>query len=353
MVQNIQCPNCGANMHFNSEKQNMHCDYCGTELSVEEVSGEEREKEREEEKEEAKEKTEQKKPEGNFKVYKCPSCGAELLTDEYTAATFCNFCGNSSLIEDRLTGELMPEQVIPFKISKEKAKEIYKKWTKKGLLTPKSFARQSTIEKIGGIYVPFWLYDYHSRAKLTAACTRVRREVHGNTEYIHTDNFRVVRDVDTEYLKVPADASKKMPDDIMDKLEPFHYTDMTGFEMPYLSGYSAERYNYSSSEISPRVEARINDYIYSLARDSISGYSTVAVTDQDIHHRNEDAKYTLFPVWMLSYKFNNQNYIIAINGQTGKIVGSLPISKKRSAAWFFGITIVLSIIFYIIGRLFG
>lgn len=344
MVQVIKCPSCGANMRFDAERQKMHCEYCDREIDVQDIGDGSDDQEEEEE---------DSGGTADFKIYTCPNCGAELLTDEHTIATFCNFCGDSSLIEDRVQGELMPAQLIPFKISKEEAKDIYKAWTKKGLLTPGDFKKASTIEKISGVYVPFWLYDYHSRAKLTAVCTRVRREVHGDVEYIHTDNFRVVRDIHADYLKVPADASKKMPDDIMDKLEPFHYGDMQGFEVPYLSGYLAEKYNYTSEELASRIETRVNEYIYKAARDTINAYSTVNIVDRDTRLQRKNAKYTLFPVWMLNYRYKGKDYIIAINGQTKKIVGSLPISKQRAAGWFFGITIVGSAVLLLLGGIFG
>lgn len=340
MVKIIKCPGCGANMQYNAQKQKMYCDFCETELPVEDV-------------EEIKSENKNESKSGDFKSYKCPSCGAELLTDEYTSATFCNFCGNSSLIEDRLLGELMPAQLIPFKINKQEAMNIFKNWTKKGLFTPKGFRKQSTIEKISGIYVPFWLYDYHSRAKINANCTRVRREVIGNTEYIHTDNFKVTRDIDTEYLKVPADASIKMPDDVMDKIEPFDYKEMIDFDMPYLSGFLAEKYNYSSEELAQRVETRVDDYICKAVKDTIQGYSTINVINQDTWQNRKCAKYTLFPVWLLNYRYMSKDYMFAINGQTGRIVGALPLSKGRAISWFAGVSIVSFAILMIIGGIFG
>ncbi|MFA9376797.1 MAG: hypothetical protein ACERKZ_08580 [Lachnotalea sp.] len=307
-------------MTFDSEKQQLVCPHCNTLKSVEEMGSNLDESTME------------------VKSYHCPTCGAELVTDVNTTATFCNYCGNSALIESRIIQD-RPSAVIPFSTSKEEAKAAYLKWCKKGMLTPKSFITQNTIEKISGIYVPFWVYDYDTEVSLRADCTRVRVERHGDTEYTHTDHFDVYREVKTSYNKVPADASEKMDDDIMDKLEPFNYNSLKQFEIPYLSGFLSEKYSYTSEEMRERVEKRINQYASSAARNTISGYATTNVIYEDIRLNNISAKYILLPVWILNYRYLGKNFVFAMNGQTGKVVGDLPISKAKMTGWFTGITV--------------
>ena len=97
-----KCPNCGAAMEFDSDTQKLGCKRCGTQIDVETyekdsaASGEQREKV------------------PNMKIYNCQSCGAQLVADEYTSATFCSYCGNPTLVEDRLQGEFKPQLIIPF-----------------------------------------------------------------------------------------------------------------------------------------------------------------------------------------------------------------------------------------------
>lgn len=124
-----------------------------------------------------------------MKIYNCQSCGAQLVADEYTSATFCSYCGNPTLVEDRLQGEFKPQLIIPFKINKEQAVDIYRKWLKKGPLTPKELSTSSTIEKISGVYVPFWLYSYNARTQMNAHANKVRTTRRGDTEYTYTDHL--------------------------------------------------------------------------------------------------------------------------------------------------------------------
>lgn len=349
MVRSYECPGCGAAMEFNAEKQKMVCSHCGTACTVEELDNiREYDVEREDE---VSGEFEENGERGDFKVFTCPSCGADILTDENTSATFCSFCGRPNLMEDRLTGVDMPSVVIPFKIEKDSAKEKYRSWAKKGLLTPSEFYKDSTIEKISGIYVPFWLYDYNARIDLTAECTKVRHERRGDYRYTYTDYYMVTRDVEADYERIPVDASEKMADDVMDKLEPFSYQDMTQFQMPYLSGYYSEKYNYTADEMSARAEKRIRDYILQTTRNTISGYSTVNIRHSNSRLHKIKAEYGLMPVWILNYRYKEKDYMFTLNGQTGKIVADKPISKGKVGAWFGGLTAVIFTILMIIGQL--
>lgn len=352
------CPNCGSVMEFNSEKQKMECVHCGYEATVEEVQKLYQSVHKDDFNSDTAESdmgnaADSGQRSGEFKVYRCQGCGAEILTDENTAATFCTFCGRPTLMEDRLTGELLPSYVIPFKIDREKAEHMYSMWVKKGILTPNQLKSKAMIEKITGIYVPFWLYDYNADLKMTANCTKVRHETKGDYYYTHTDHFVVDREVETDYYKIPADASEKMPDDIMDKLEPFTYSQMEKFEMPYLSGYYAEKYNYTSEQMTARIEKRVREYIHNLTRSTIKGYATVSVIGEQPRFRCLQAKYALLPVWILNYTYEGKNFMFALNGQTGKIVADRPISKKKKWGWFGGIAVTVFTILMLMGRFLG
>lgn len=341
MVREYKCPGCGAPMVFDSKSQMLRCEHCGTTKALQEAET------RREERDEVSRAGET----ADFKHYTCPSCGAEILTDEHTAASFCSFCGNPALMEDRLSGERTPARIIPFKITKEQAQNSYRAWCRKGLLTPRDFTSRSTIEKITGMYVPFWLYDYSARAKLQANCTRVLRERRGNIEDTHTDHYHVERDVSDDYLGVPVDASEKMPDDVMDMLEPYAYNELKQFDMGYLSGYLAEKYNFDSEELKKRAEQRVQQYILKDAKETIKGYSSTVITDQNVRLRCNGASYTMLPVWLLNYRYKGKDYLFTLNGQTGRIVGKLPLSYAKMAAWFAGVTAAVYLLLTVIGGL--
>jgi len=285
--------------------------------------------------------------------YHCQNCGAVLITEPQTTATKCSFCGAAIVISDRLTGTYQPDYVIPFSITRKQAEEAFKKWCKKGLLTPGDFKVADRIKDITGLYVPFWLYDLNGKGEAVATCTKVRTYTRGDWIYTETRYYHVYRKVDLDYLKVPCDASKKMDDTMMDKLEPYPYGSLKDFKMPYLAGFVAEKYDYDGDELLPRVKNRVQSYVESYIRSTINGYSTVHFNSLDIHIRKKRARYALFPIWMVCYDYNKAEHTFAMNGQTGKIVGKPPISKGKVAAWFFGISggcfILLRLLTFLLG----
>ena len=372
-----KCPHCGTAMIFNSQTQMLGCPSCGANLNVVDYDNYIKELDKEfntgtsynhngtsnsainnanadsnyssdnDNTRGAKTDADEFTDTENMKVFHCQSCGAQLVTDKFTSATFCSYCGNPTLVEERLEGKFSPRFVIPFKIDKEQAVRIYKDWLKQGPLTPKALSHTSTIEKISGVYVPFWLYDYNANAKLNAAATRVRTQRRGDTEYIYTDHFQLYRDVSTEFDYIPADASEKMPDERMDKLEPFNYGELVPFKGGYLQGYLSERYNYTDDELNNRAKTRAKEYIDKIARDTMVGYSTVTIERSQLDVRNKKSTYVLLPVWMLNFTFNGKKFSFYLNGQTGKIVADRPVSKARTISIFiliFVITLIITMI---------
>ena len=348
MVITYHCPHCGSSMTYSAEDGKLHCDHCETVMTVEEIRALQAEEER---------NTASGSGRSEMQVYHCPNCGAEIVTDEYTMAAVCSFCGSPDLIRERMEGEDRPEWVLPFSIGKKEAEERFLRWTKNGRMTPKDFTSRRTLDRITGMYVPFWLYDLKADVHMTADCTNTFVTRFGDIETIHTRHFLAQRDMTAEYVRFPADASKKMDDTLMDQMEPFRYDQMRPFEMPYLSGFVAERYNFRPEELFGRVEKRAEKYAEAAVRETIQGYETVQVTDTRVNVRQEGASYALLPVWMLRYQYLGKEYAFTMNGNTGKIIGELPISRTKllAAGLLIGLAafVILSLGSVLIGGILG
>lgn len=284
----------------------------------------------------------------NARSYSCPTCGAEIVTDDTTAATFCMFCHNPTIIAGRLSGNFKPSQLIPFKITKDRAVESFLKWCKKPLV-PKDFKSSAQLEKITGMYIPFWLFDCAVEQTLNARATRVHSWRSGDMQYTETSHFAITREADMEFVGVPADGSSKLDDRLMDLLEPYDYKEITDFSMSYLSGYFAEKYDEDHQQVFPRVKAKIDAYGERLLRETIESYTTVSVTNKNTFYRRADARYTLLPLFMLTYQYKGKGYLFAMNGQTGKVVGKLPLSMPKALAWFGAIASAVFVIMFIGG----
>lgn len=336
MVIQYKCPSCGADMAFNSSNGMLHCESCQRDESID--SSHKSKSNTQESSNSNSSKKSSYLNEDETQEYHCNNCGASLITDNLTTATSCTFCGSNMVLSDRLSGKERPEYIIPFKISKEEAMEAFKKWCKKGRLTPKGFMTADRITSITGLYVPFWLYDVNAIGDAKANCTKVSTFTRGDYIYTETKHYEVYRRVDLTYDLVPADASEKMNDELMERIEPFHYNDMTKFDMPYLAGFLAEKFSYDSKTLLPIIKSRITDYVNDFIGQTITGYTTINMQNQVVEVRTKDVHYVLFPVWMVCYDYNKSQHTFAMNGQTGKIVGKPPISPGKVVTWLLSIT---------------
>ena len=353
-VTEFKCPACTAPLHFSEETGRLECDYCGSSFSVEEMESRSAEKEQQAaeafEKAAAEAKADAKDWDGpdaqdswdeagtHLKTYSCPSCGAELICDEATAATSCPYCGNNAIIPGQFRGALKPELVIPFQIGKDEAVKALKAHYKGKPFLPKSFSDENHIQEIKGIYVPFWLFDGQAEADVSFAATRSTVMVTGRERITTTRHFDVRRAGTVSFEKIPVDASKKMPDDYMDSLEPFRYDAMVPFSTAYLPGFFADIPDVSIEECSLRAELRATDTAVESMSRQVSGYETCIPTRKDAQLRRGKVRCALLPVWLLSTQWEGQNFLFAMNGQTGKMVSDLPVSKKRYWAWWGGLT---------------
>ncbi|RKN86071.1 TFIIB-type zinc ribbon-containing protein [Paenibacillus ginsengarvi] len=326
-VIDYKCPNCGGDMAFDNKTGMLACHSCGRTDNIEGIA-------------DPLTLTQNQNTfsEDEATEYHCKSCGAVVMTEPETTATACSFCGSNLVLGDRLTGKLAPAYVIPFSIGKDDAMKAFRKWCRNGRLTPNGFMTADRVKGITGMYVPFWLYDLDNQIHAQARATKVRNYKQGDYLYTETQHFDVHRKIRLNYVKVPIDASEKMNDQLMDRLEPFPYDKLKSFKSPYLAGYIAEKYRYNDEELFPRAQEKIREFIDSYIRSTMSEYTTVNVTDKQVDTTIHQVDYVLLPVWVVHYDYKKTEHTFAMNGQTGKVVGKPPISKAKVAAWFASIS---------------
>ena len=348
-VTNYQCPNCTGPLHYGSESGQLECEHCGTNFEVSVIEQLYADKEQAA-------ATAGTEPQWNLATaggnwseeeaahmrgYTCPSCGAEIICDDTTAATSCPYCGNPTVVPGQFTGQLKPDYVIPFKLDKNAAIQALSKYYKKKKFLPKSFAEKNHIEEIKGIYVPFWLFDGESDAAMRFHATKVHQRTQGNYEITTTEHYRVMREGHVAFQKVPVDGSTKMPDAHMDAVEPFDYGDLKPFSSAYLPGYLADKYDVDAQECGERANERIRTSTERAFAATTSGYTTLTSEHSHINLKKGDVKYVFMPLWLLSTKWKGNAYLFAMNGQTGKLIGDLPVDKGKYWAWLAGIAVPL------------
>lgn len=371
-VTNYQCPACTGPLHYSAKSGKLECDYCGSSFDVAEIEALYARKEAEaaaakqaaDAKAEAAQAAKAEAAEAaaasggwdtsdlsrvwgaeadGLRVYSCPSCGAELICDQSTAATACPYCGNPAIVPGQFSGALRPDSILPFRLSKDDAVQALHAHYKGKPFLPRSFTSANHIEQIQGVYVPFWLFDGGAEGAASYRASNTNVYETGDYEITETRHYHVVRAGSLAFEKIPVDASSKMPDDHMDSIEPFDYAQLRPFSTAYLPGYLADKYDVTIDDSRDRADTRCRETLAQALRDTVTGYGACVTEREDIALRRGKVHYALLPVWMLSTKWRGQDFLFAMNGQTGKLVGDLPTDRGRFWGMFAAIAAPLTV----------
>lgn len=307
----FKCRNCGGNVVYEPDKRKMICPHCESEES-------------------------QVKTEGR-NTGTCPSCGAPLEKGEYGSAGPCPSCGNYLIYDERVSGNYQPDLILPFKISRQRAKEILRQEFGARIFSPSSFLSEAALRSMEGIYVPFWMYDYDADVLYQGEGVKIKTWRSGDTQYTETSHYLVERELGIAFDKIPVDASIAMDDAVMDMMEPYNYSVLEPFEEKYISGFTAEVYNQSSEQLKERAESRARQDAQVLLNETLGGYHSIRTKNSRTSLNQKQAMYALMPVWLYEYRYRNKNYRFYVNGQTGKVIGATPVSAEKTV--FYGISI--------------
>ena len=338
-TKSYKCPSCGAGIHFKPALQKFHCDYCLSEYTEEEF---EKASKDEEEDPKIHERTNHDE-EYKLASYECYSCGAKVVTDDTTTATFCYYCHNPVIISSRLLGDFKPSKLIPFTVDKEAAKKKFLYWAGNKKFIPRDFTSSSQLEKITGMYLPYWWADCQADIDYLGEARKIRVWRAGGREYTETKKYEIVRKGQIDINNVGELAFTKIDETLLGGIAPYHENEAIEFSMPYLSGFFAEQYDIDQEKVKPKIEEQVNRYSGYLRNESVSGFNFVNDLRDNTKIICKEWNYTLLPTWILTYLYEGKTYVYAVNGQTGKSFGELPLSNKRlfnTSAIIFSLTFI-------------
>lgn len=333
-----KCPSCGQMLKYSPEAGKLKCEYCGTEADISGLDALNKadsentgfdwgnyRQEFDSTKEELR----------NTVTYICRSCGASIETDEKTVATKCPYCDSDIVVTDKVKGGLKPNLVIPFRINGKDIQDRVREHMKGRKLLPDDFTSEKTLSKIKAIYVPFWMFDAKADGFVMFDATKKKKWSDSENDYVETSHYLVSMDAGMDFVKVPVDGSEMIDDDLMQALEPYDYNDLVEFDPKYLSGFMAERFDESPDESLPKAEKRILRSATDTFRESLRGeFDSLSYRSNRIKVKDTSVNYVLLPVYLLNVNYKGKNYRFGINGQTGKLVGELPIDKSKEKRVF-------------------
>ena len=334
VLQQQKCPCCGGNVEFNADSQNLKCPYCDTEFDIDALR-------------EAQESSANPIPDtftwesesqewqagetDGIKVYHCESCGGEIIAEDVTGATRCPYCDSPVVMKGQFEGDLRPDLLIPFKFDKKDAKEALKKHIASKKFVPAVFKNENHLDEIQGVYIPHWLFSGEANASADFKTTKTRFWSDAKFNYTETSHFNVYRSGKLAFENIPVDGSEKTDNTLMESIEPFDVSQAVDFQTAYLAGFLAEKYDVSAEQSRERANERVKQSAVDELSATVTGYQSVVPSGANMQVEKGACRYALYPVWLLNTTWKGKKYVFAMNGQTGKFVGDLPVDKN--AMW--------------------
>lgn len=349
-TENFACPSCGGNMTFNPDEQCLCCSYCGNKIDIKADSNNMVEYDFDSAEELEEDWGEDKR------VFKCENCGAESIFDKDKTAQFCPFCGSSHIAQNDDKIGIKPTLLVPFKINKNNAEEKFKVWIKKRFFAPSDLKKSYKMDKVSGVYLPYWTYDADTFSNYTVRIgtyyyvTETRWVTENGERKQVTEQVRKIR-WRTEYGTyreffddVLCNASSNVESGLVQSIEPYNLKELVDYKPAYLSGFLAERYSIGLKDGWNNAKTEIDSRIRRGIRSQVFG-DEVRIQSVSTAFSNVTFKHILLPVWISAFDYKGKVYRFMVNGQTSEVDGESPVSALK-------VTLVVSIVIAFIAILY-
>lgn len=326
------CPNCGANIEGSKEGHSYECPYCNSSFTFEEMQAftqKQQAKTSENVKRQAQKEVENEQYGEAAIAYECKNCGSQVVSDKKTVATFCLYCHSQNIIQARLVEKYAPDKILPFEVHEEDAKKAFLKWAKGVTFLPDGFTDEKHLAKISAFYAPSWLYYTHGDFAFAGEGIKTKSWMSGNYRYTQKDVYQVRKTGKIQYQEIPVDASSTIDNRIIEMLEPYDYGKAKPFDMTYLAGHYAEKYDDEHDVLYKDVEIEMQQNIARQIQTMKSEFTSFKSAEDASTIVQDKVEYAFYPLWFLNYRYDNKDYVFTMNGQTGKVVGDLPIDSKK------------------------
>lgn len=312
----FECPNCGQNLKFDIASQQMACAYCDSQFNPYSI-----------------EKDVDAKNTEYFEttVFSCPQCGGEIFSSDNEAATFCLYCGGSTILTERISAEKRPKYIIPFKKTKEDCKQAYAKKMRGAFFVPKEYKDAQFIDGFRGVYMPYWTYRIEHQGNFSIMSETVSRK----GDYIITNHYALEGSLKAGFEGDAYDAASTFYDDISRSLAPYDFVEQVDFTPSFLSGFYGDCADVEMDlYMDEAQEFAKEDILQSIKEhEGFREYTIKPNDEKKVKHAMKpgkaEADLTMYPVWFMSYRNNDRIAYATVNGQTGKVVADMPVDAKR------------------------
>ena len=341
-----KCPKCGAtDISLNTKTGKLRCNFCRHEFEPQKLDS--MEKDISELKGEIMGSGAQDivADTNDVVTFKCSSCGAEVVVDTASSTQArCHWCRNTLSVNQQIPNGAVPDTVLPFKVTKNDAKECIEKFVgKRKFFAHPQFRKEFTTDNIMGVYLPYMIVDANTHAKFVGQGEHQTREYtvkHGDTEstYYDADLYNVERDFDLTIEGLTVESSedklntnaKDKTNNIINSIMPFDTENCVKWDANYIKGYTSEKRDTNVSQLKGLVKEQSKDIARFAANKTLEYYDRGVRWDrEDMEVKGEQWKSAYLPVWLYSYQQKKGNssllHYVAVNARTKETMGSVPI----------------------------
>ncbi len=347
------CIECGARMEYDPSAKAMKCPYCGhTDKVPEKTDGKVQERDYETYLKKLEKQKTGKMPDVHAQV-RCTGCGALVTFDDKVVADQCPYClTHLENLPQTADEVILPESVLPFSVANRDAVNNFRQWVASRWFAPNALKELANLGQLQGFYLPYFTYDamthtqYSGRRGVNYSYTVTDSEGKGRTE-IRIDWSFVSGQLEHFFDDVLVCSSKRLPNDLVNGLTPWDLDKLVPFSADYLSGFKTERYSIEMPDGFQIARKYMENELVVMVRRDIGG-DHQEIVDRQSDYMGISFKHLLLPVWMTSYRYNDQIYQVLVNGRTGEVQGYRPYSIWKIASTVMLVLAIIGLIYYLV-----
>ncbi len=324
-----KCQNCGSVLRFDADSGKLFCEHCKSYFQFEQSYAVA-------ERDFSDLVTFSPWDETQVVFYRCQNCGASTVLPRTSLATECPFCQSPFVVDEKATGLVRPDSLIPFEFTEKEAAKQLTRWRKRRLFAPNKFRKRTKESGIKGVFVPSWTFDAvtisHYSGTLGQHRTRtVRRNGKIRTE-TYTHWFSVSGSITMTFDDIFVRGNENISEKHFSQLQPFDKSKYVLYSDEYLAGYIADNYTLEPLDAFQIARSKMDSQIRSAIMQKHNA-DVQGTLDVDTQETQKSFKYMMLPVYVASTKYRGKLYSQYVSGvysdgkrTKAKIAGKSPVS---------------------------
>ncbi len=317
-AQRFTCPKCGGRMVYSPDGRSLVCEFCARDENLSSTGG----KGADEQDFFAAMATVRghSKPVAR-QVFHCQGCGAEFILPPGVISATCAYCASPHVVSLAETRALLdPDAIIPHVFDQRRAIRILVDWVRQHEFTP-----QGKVIPPRGFYLPVWTFDvggsidYRGESEPDEIDVVLLQQPSPGREQ---GSYPVLVDD----LSIPA--SSKLERRVEPLIATYDLRQAKPYDPRYLSDWPAEVYDVPLADASLAARSQAYARYKKILPQKFAHLENFKMSSANL--AIDSYKLLLLPLWMTVVPYEDKEYVVLVNGQTGTVQGEVPPGAQKS-----------------------